>query len=235
MARTFDASAIFDQERYSEIVVRFGARSRKCHKMILCSKSRYIDNLCGPDKKFAKSSNPEIELKDDDAEEVEATLRRLYTSDYEHHFQQRMIVEGNGETGNAHDEVVTRNTLDLHLSVCVVADKYELLDLHNEALTRFRKELENTNENEVSRVFEQVREEESTYAQAIIDVINVVRDIRLGPTSLTICSFDKTPLNTYPKAFGCFKTSSMYTETEQQSDVTDVAIWSKIQLTKYSS
>ncbi|KAK4900224.1 hypothetical protein LTR27_002448 [Elasticomyces elasticus] len=189
MARTFDASAL-------ATLITFADRTRNSRR----------------------ARTQEIEPKDDDAEGVEAMLRWLYTFDYEDHFQQRKIVEGNGETDYAHEEVETKNTLDLHLSVCVVADKYELLDLHNEAVTRFRKELANTNENEVSRIFGQVREEGSTYAQAIIDFVNVVRDIRLGPTSLTICSFDKTPLNTNPTASGCSETSSRYLETEQRSD-----------------
>ncbi|KAK5713887.1 hypothetical protein LTR17_017386 [Elasticomyces elasticus] len=138
----------------------------------------FFDNLCGPEKKFAEGTKPEIELWEDDEEGVEAMLRWLYTFDYEDHFHQHTTVEGTEETDSKRD-ANPKNTLDLHLSVCVVADKYELLDLHNEALTRFRKGLENADENEVSRMFGAVREEGSTYAQSIIDVVNVVRDIRL--------------------------------------------------------
>ncbi|TKA82691.1 hypothetical protein B0A55_01497 [Friedmanniomyces simplex] len=170
MARTFDVTSFFDQEAFSDITVKFGTRERRCHKMILCSKSIYFNDLCGPAKKFAEAQQPIIELKDDDEEAVEALLRWLYTFDYEHR-----------HTGNAPDSPEEESTIDFHLSVCLVADKYLLQDLKNEALSRLRTRLETAvDESEFTRVLIKVRYEDITYPPPVLEIADEVRDARLG-------------------------------------------------------
>ena len=62
--------SFFDQEAFSDITIKFGTRERKCHRMILCSKSEYFKEMRGPGKAFAEAQQSVIELKDDVNEEA---------------------------------------------------------------------------------------------------------------------------------------------------------------------
>ncbi|KAK5674907.1 hypothetical protein LTS10_012319 [Elasticomyces elasticus] len=182
MARTFDAAGLFDQEKYSDITIEFGSPQRKCHKVILCSKSSYFDGLCGPGRKFAESKQPTIKLDGDEEEGVEAMLRWLYTFDYEHRAAQplpttRATTPTFGVAGRG---PLPETAADFHLNVCVVADKYLLKDLRNEALTRLRKKLEALDETELIRIIAKVNYEDVTYPAAVIDVVSEVRNARIS-------------------------------------------------------
>ena len=52
----------FDQEAFSDITVIFGTRERKCHKMILCSKSEYFNDFCGPGKGFSEAQQSVVKM-----------------------------------------------------------------------------------------------------------------------------------------------------------------------------
>ncbi|KAK3622790.1 hypothetical protein LTR56_021991 [Elasticomyces elasticus] len=154
MARAFDAADLCHQEKYTDITIEFGTRQRKCHKVILCSKSTYFEGLCSPGGKFVESKQPTIKLEGDEEEGVEAKLRWLYTFDYKHRVAQppRQCCRTPGREDIAQD-------------LCLQPDNENWYN--------------NADENEVSRIFGAFREEGSTYAQSIIDVVNVVQEIRL--------------------------------------------------------
>ncbi len=155
----------FDQEAFSDVTIKFGTRERKCHKMILCSKSGYFNDLCGPGKHFAEAQQRTVVLNEDDEDAFEAMLRWIYTFDYEDRISEAKV----------------EATLDFHLNVCIVADKYLLSDLMNEALSRIRTKLETVEESELIRVIGKVREnkESSIFPQSVHDIANEVTDARL--------------------------------------------------------
>ncbi|KAK4544581.1 hypothetical protein LTR36_004153 [Oleoguttula mirabilis] len=163
MPRNFDVTGFFDQEAFSDVTVKFGTRERKCHKMILCSTSQYFNDLCGPGKSFAESSQLVVELKDDDEEAVEAMLRWLYTFDYE----KRAGVEKQGPT------------LNFHLNVYVVSDKYLLAALQEESINPLQSDLEATEEDELVAFIQEVCYGHQSFPQAVMDVVDKARDGRL--------------------------------------------------------
>ncbi|KAK5116592.1 hypothetical protein LTR85_009217 [Meristemomyces frigidus] len=165
MPCTFDVTGFFDQEKYADVTVKFGTQERKCHKMILCSKSEYFDDLCGPGKSFAESGQPVVELKEDGEEAVEAMLRWLYTFDYEEH------------TGAT--EPRKANTLGFHLDVCVVADKYLLSALKDEAIKRLQTLLEAATEDKLVGFMEHVYYANEALPEAVSHMVDEVRDSRL--------------------------------------------------------
>ena len=153
----------FDQEAFSDVTVRFGARERKCHKMTICSKSEYFMDLCGPGKRFPESQQPLVELKDDDEDAVEAVLRWLYTFDYE----------------ECIDTDKPDNRLDFQLNVCVVADKHLLMAFKEEAVVRVTALLESSLEDEFVTFYKKVRGLEADLPDAVVDVVDCNRDERL--------------------------------------------------------
>ncbi|KAK3075804.1 hypothetical protein LTR53_000506 [Teratosphaeriaceae sp. CCFEE 6253] len=167
IGRTFDVTGFFDQEAFSDITIAFGSRRRRCHKMILCSKSKYFDDLFGPGKGFAEAEQKTVWLEGDDEDACEAMLRWLYTFDYE-------------ERSGAAD-AQPEDTVDFHLGVCLVADKYMLQDLLNEALSRLRMRLESVDEAELTRIVGDVRNADdiTLYPQAVQALVDDVRDARL--------------------------------------------------------
>ncbi|KAK3074275.1 hypothetical protein LTR53_003436 [Teratosphaeriaceae sp. CCFEE 6253] len=165
MGRTFDVTGFFDQDAYSDITVAFGSRERKCHKMILCHKSRYFADLCGPGSAFAEAQQTRIELREDDGEAVDAMLRWLYTFDYE-------------PTDRAADREAAE-IVEFHLSVCLAADKYQILDLTAEALSRVRALLDGVEGAVLTHALIKVNDDKVPHPQSVIAVVNEVRDRRL--------------------------------------------------------
>ncbi|KAK3669886.1 hypothetical protein LTR78_010267 [Recurvomyces mirabilis] len=164
MAQRFDEKSFFDQEAFSDVTIKFGARERRCHRMILCSKSKYFAEMCGPNKTFAEAQQSVIELKDDVNEDaVEAMLRWLYTFDYQ----------------TRQKPLKAEPTAEFHLDVCVVADKYLLTCLSAEALSRLRVKLEVLAEAQLTAFIEQVYFSGVVYPANVVAVVDAVRDIRL--------------------------------------------------------
>jgi len=131
--------------------------------MILCSKSDYFNDLCGPSKSFVESGQPVVELKDDDEAAVEAMLRWLYTFDY--------------KTPTSGDK--QEDTLDFQLNVRVVADKYLLAGLRDEALQRLKTHLDTANECDLVKLIGKVRYTDTTFPTAVTDAIDKIRNQRL--------------------------------------------------------
>lgn len=151
----------FDQEAFSDITVRFGSNERKCHKLILCAKSDYFKDLLSPEKRFAEAQQPTVELKGDDNAAVEAMLRWLYTFDYE-------------KTRTAEHE----STYDFHLNVVVVADKYLLNDLRDEALRRLNNILQTIPADKLVNFFRDFSWS-GDYPRQVFDLAFAVRRLRL--------------------------------------------------------
>ncbi|GAB1736337.1 hypothetical protein NU219Hw_g7002t1 [Hortaea werneckii] len=161
MPLTLDVKEWFDQEAFSDVTVRFGTNERKCHKLILCAKSDYFKELLGPEKQFVEAQQPTVELKDDDNAAVEAMLRWLYTFDYE-------------KTRTAEHE----STYDFHLSVVVVADKYLLHGLRDEALRRFSDMLQTISADKLVNFFREFSWSDD-YPQQVLDVADNIWHLRL--------------------------------------------------------
>ena len=52
MHPTISVASFYGQDKYSDVTVKFGDREVKCHKFVLCERSKYFDKLCGPGSKF---------------------------------------------------------------------------------------------------------------------------------------------------------------------------------------
>ncbi|KAI6873731.1 hypothetical protein KC338_g1559 [Hortaea werneckii] len=161
MPLTLDAKEWFDQEAFSDITVRFGSNERRCHKLILCAKSDYFKDLLGPGKRFAEAQQPTVELKHDEDAAVEAMLRWLYTFDYE-------------KACPAESE----STPDFHRSVVVVADKYLLDGLRDEALRRLSSKLETIPLDELVKFLLELGWS-SHYPKQIVELASNIRRLRL--------------------------------------------------------
>ena len=150
--------------------------------MILCSKSRYFNDPCGPGKDFSESQQPHVELKDDNEEAVEAMLRWLYTFDYEMHIVGKKPVNLTPATV-AHEARVVLDkpdkTLNFHLNVCVVANKYSLAALEKEAITRLQAGLMSATEDAFVTVFDKVWNADVGYSDEIVETVDACRDRRL--------------------------------------------------------
>ena len=48
----FDPADFFDNERFSDIIIKCGDRQFKAHKLIVCNKSEYFNTAFGPESKF---------------------------------------------------------------------------------------------------------------------------------------------------------------------------------------
>ncbi|KAI6885093.1 hypothetical protein KC360_g1524 [Hortaea werneckii] len=156
-----DATEWFDQEAFSDITIRFGTNERKCHKLILCGPSDYFKDLLGPGKHFAEAQQPTVELKDDEPMAVEAMLRWLYTFDY--------------EMARPADYTPTH---DFHLSVVVVADKYLLNGLRDEALRRLSDMLQTISAEQLVNFFRNFKWSDD-YPQEVLDLADNIWRLRL--------------------------------------------------------
>lgn len=151
---------LFNQEAFSDITVKFGNHERKCHKVILCAKSDYFTQLLGPGKEFAEANRSAVELKGDDEDAIEAMLRWLYTFDY----------EARGATAS----------LDFHINVAVVANKYLLRDLEQEASLRFARALTGISYGEFILLMKRMYYAVEAYPQSLVAAVDQRRDIYLA-------------------------------------------------------
>ena len=71
-------SRLFDQEALSDVTVKFGGRSVKCHKLVLSHASDHLKALC----QTSEQSDNTIELYNDDPEAIEAMLKYIYNFKY---------------------------------------------------------------------------------------------------------------------------------------------------------
>ena len=131
-----DTAEFFDNLAYSDVIVKFGTREIKCHKLILCTRSEHFKAMVGSSAKFAESQQAVIELKDDDPDALEAVLRYIYTSKYV-------------KRGYKSDD------WRFHLSVSEVADKYLVKTLAEQAFDKFG--LVVSNLTDIERVAEMVK------------------------------------------------------------------------------
>jgi speckle-type POZ protein len=130
--------------------------------MILCTKSEYFMNLCGPGKQFAEADQGAVELKEDDEEAVAAMLRFIYSFDYE-----------SSESKAMPDQFV------FHVNVCVVADKCGLDKLRHETLKRTIVFVETAHDAALINVVRQLQESDVAAPEEIVKVVHQVRDDRL--------------------------------------------------------
>lgn len=115
-------SRFFDKEQYSDVTLTFSGHKIKCHKMILCSKSKHFNAMFGPDSKYVESQLSEIPLyDDDDPDAAEAMLADLYDLNHLKKFESRA------------------NDPRFHLNVIVAAQKYTVPELEKRALEVFER------------------------------------------------------------------------------------------------
>ena len=109
----------YNNEEYSDVVIKSGQREFKCHKIIICSKSEYFKRLCGPSSRFAEAKQQLITLHDDEPDAVEALIRYLYTGKY------------------MFGQSLPDNIAIFHLNVSRTADKYGIQQLSDKASKAF--------------------------------------------------------------------------------------------------
>lgn len=51
-AFSLNTASLFNQEAYSDLTIELDGRSIRCHKLVVCTKSKYFAGLCGPNSKF---------------------------------------------------------------------------------------------------------------------------------------------------------------------------------------
>ncbi|TIA23453.1 hypothetical protein D6C80_00652 [Aureobasidium pullulans] len=102
-------SKIFDNDKDFDIIIHFGEHKFHAHRIILRVMSTFFDRALT--SQFAVAQNPVLELgDDDDAEAVWAMFRHMYNIDY------------------FYDPASTNaRSLDFHVAVFTVADKYDFL------------------------------------------------------------------------------------------------------------
>ncbi|KAF2765386.1 hypothetical protein EJ03DRAFT_331009 [Teratosphaeria nubilosa] len=157
----FDITGFFDQEAYSDITVSFGKRQVKCHKMILCTKSEYFKNICGPTKLFAEASHSVIELKEDDEDALLAILRWLYCFDYEDK-----------------DTKAMPDQFEFHAQVYIASDKYAVHSLRDESFKRLVAYTEAVDDDKLVDIISVVLHQ-AIFPDEITKVVQQIRDDRL--------------------------------------------------------
>ncbi|KAH9826075.1 Broad-Complex, Tramtrack and Bric a brac [Teratosphaeria destructans] len=165
----FDITGFFDQEAYSDITVKFGERQVKCHKMILCTKSEYFKNICGPGKLFAEASHSVIELKEDDEDALLAILRWLYCFDYE---------DDNTKMYQSITDQAMPDQLDFHAQVYIASDKYAVHSLRDESFKRLVAYTEAFDDDKLVGILTVVLHQ-AIFPDEITKVVQQVRDDRL--------------------------------------------------------
>ncbi|KAK5129095.1 hypothetical protein LTR08_003915 [Meristemomyces frigidus] len=167
----FDISQFFDQEAFSDITIKFGSRELCCHKFILCTKSEYFNNICGPGKHFAESGQATIELKEDDEGALQRMFRWLYSFDYEDEASKKL-----------------EDQFQFHVDVCTVADKYGFPTLKNEAFKRLMFSIENGDDRALLAIMRNLQQPASEYTDEVREVVRGERNDRL-PALLNINEF----------------------------------------------
>ncbi|KAK3699719.1 hypothetical protein LTR37_016324 [Vermiconidia calcicola] len=128
-----DPSSYLDQEAFSDVTIKIGDRSIKCHKLILCHNSDYFKMICAPGSRFVETRSNIIELKDDNPQAAEAMLRYTYNLRYD-------------DLGSPQQQ-----TPKFHFDVCVVAEKYLLPALKQQALSGLQRLVNSHNKAQLSR------------------------------------------------------------------------------------
>ncbi|KAK5174899.1 uncharacterized protein LTR77_000035 [Saxophila tyrrhenica] len=78
-----DARGFFDNDTFSDIIIKTDGREFKCHKMVLYnSGSDYFKALLKPDSAFAEAQQSTIEFKEDSYYAVNVVLRHIYGFEY---------------------------------------------------------------------------------------------------------------------------------------------------------
>ncbi|KAK5011825.1 hypothetical protein LTR60_004694 [Cryomyces antarcticus] len=116
--------SMFDNPKYSDLVVTCGRRAFKVHKTIICSQSKWFASAC--EGGFLEAESGVIDLDADDPNAVEAMLRFYYTSSY-----------NEDDKIDAESGVVVPRML-LNARVYTVADKYNILELKNLSKAKFK-------------------------------------------------------------------------------------------------
>ncbi|KAK5116593.1 hypothetical protein LTR85_009218 [Meristemomyces frigidus] len=176
MAPTFDVSSFFDQEAYSDIIIKYGTKQLKAHKMIICSKSDYFKKLCGPDSRFAESKKNIIELKDDDENAVTSMFKWLYSFEYDEAWTKPSVAP------------LQRSSFERHVAVYIVADKYQLPALSELAKQRIESILESCSDASLVVITDaNWREKNDRYPTFVTELLKEERSKRLArllhPTS----------------------------------------------------
>lgn len=52
MGTTIKINDFYDQNAFSDVVIKFGTKQIKAHKIILCTRSEYFKKAIGPDSSF---------------------------------------------------------------------------------------------------------------------------------------------------------------------------------------
>lgn len=85
MSVTASYKNIYKNKDYSDITIKFSGREIPCHKLIICTQSKYFEKLCGKGSHFAESDQKIVELKEDDPDAVVGIIRQLYFGSYLFH------------------------------------------------------------------------------------------------------------------------------------------------------
>ncbi|TKA50203.1 hypothetical protein B0A49_12321 [Cryomyces minteri] len=129
--------SMFDNPRYSDLVVTCSGRAFKVHKTVVCSQSKWFAKKllgpwasapCKPDinTPAKEAESGVIDLDADDPNAVEAMLRFYYTSSY-----------NEDDKIDAESGAVVPPAL-LNAQVYTIADKYNILELKNLSKTKFK-------------------------------------------------------------------------------------------------
>ncbi|THX46330.1 hypothetical protein D6D06_10137 [Aureobasidium pullulans] len=112
-------ASIFDNDKDFDIIIHFGEHKFHAHRIILRVMSTFFDRALT--SQFAVAQNPVLELgDDDDAEAVWAMFRHMYNIDY------------------FYDPASTNaRSLDFHVAVFTVADKYDCPLLRKNVVDQF--------------------------------------------------------------------------------------------------
>lgn len=164
-----DNSLHFNQPAYSDLTIKLDNKSIYCHKIIICTRSKYFRELCGANANFKvcdpgawrllmtltgvllkEKDQSVIELKDDDPDALEILLHWLYHQDYE--------------------SIIVRNLANkvpiwrLHLNVALAADKYLCRNLEKAAIFALSEHLSSTTSSteEAAQMLEIVHEMDLT-------------------------------------------------------------------------
>ncbi|KAG9660090.1 hypothetical protein KCU95_g7945, partial [Aureobasidium melanogenum] len=116
----------FNDEQFSDVVIKLGDQQIFAHKVMLASGSVWFEKaLCG---NFSEANKKVIELHDEDAspDKIMAMFKHLYGSTY----------------GKQEIQVESRQVPGFHLAVFTLGDKYDIKTLRSDAAERFERSLQ---------------------------------------------------------------------------------------------
>ncbi|KAF2258019.1 hypothetical protein CC78DRAFT_572775 [Lojkania enalia] len=123
----------YNSTNLSDITIVYGIEGKKRfqgHRMVLSSKSKWFSNAF--EGRFREANSSEITLKDDDTQAVRSMLEYCYTNDYLSSEHNR-----DGREDRGVYLAYCKTAMLHHLHVMVVADKYVVDGLVDEAYKRF--------------------------------------------------------------------------------------------------